>query len=188
MMAFIGRTSRSRGPVVAAPPVIPSLDDPEELRRQQAVDALGIVESPPEERFDRIVNMAKSLYHTQAAAFSLVDRDREWMKSCVGYPAADISRERSFCSVTIQQDEPLFVGDATLDPRFSSHPGVLGAPHVRFYYGVPVRDRDGEKIGALCVIDTVPRDRSTVDESQLLMLAQLIQFELNMTPSYSDAR
>ena len=186
-MVFIGRTSRSRGPVVAAPPVIPSLDDPAELRRQQAVDALGIVESPPEERFDRIVNMAKSLYHTDAAAFSIVDHSREWMKACVGYPTADITRERSFCSVTIQQDEPLFVGDATRDPRFSNHPGVVGAPHVRFYYGVPIHGRDGERIGALCVIDTSPRERGSVDESQLLQLAQLIQLELSMTPSYSSA-
>jgi len=187
-MVFIGRTSRSRGPVAAAPPVIPSLDDPAERRRQQAVDALGIIESPPEERFDRIVNMAKSLYHTQAAAFSVVDHDREWMKSCVGSPLHQIGRERSFCSVTIQQDEPLFIGDTTLDPRFSSHPGVVGSPGVRFYYGVPIIGQNGERVGALCVIDTVPRDRSAVDESQLVMLAQLIQFELNMTPSYSDAR
>lgn len=186
-MAITRRTFRSRATIVPVPAPIPALDDPAELRRQRAVDALGIVETPSEDRFDRIVQMARTVYHTQAAVFSIVDHGREWMKACVGSDTAEIARERSFCSVTIQQDEPLFIGDTTLDPRFSSHPGVVGEPGVRFYYGVPIVSREGERIGALCVIDTSTRERSAVDESQLRQLAQLIQLELSMTPNYSSA-
>lgn len=182
-MVIIGRTSRSRGLVVSTPPTVPSLDDPAEARRQEAVDSLGIVDTEAEERFDRIVEMARSLYHTDAAVFSVIDRDREWMKATAGTPITQVPRSSSFCSVIVQQEGALVVGDTTLDPRFAHNPGVVGAPGIRFYAGVPIITREGEKIGALCVSDTRPR--KNVDMSILEQLALLVQAELRLTPLYS---
>lgn len=188
-MAFISLPRGPRGsrstPVTAEPPAIPALDDPAERRRQDAVDSLEIVDTPAEDRFDRIVEMARSLYHTDAAVFSVIDRDREWHKARTGTRLVEVDRSASFCSVTIQQEGALVVGDTATDPRFSENPGVVGKPGIRFYAGVPIVTREGEKIGALCVSDTRPRDRESVDESVLQQLALLIQAELRLTPTYS---
>jgi len=184
-MVFIGRhSSAKRGtPVVSAPPVVPSLDEPAELRRQEAVDSLGLSEHA-EDRYDRIVDMARSLYHTELAAFSVIDGNREWFKSSTGSALTQVDRCDSFCSVMIQEEGALVVADTTLDPRFSSNPGVTGPMGIRFYAGVPILSRDGVKVGALCVSSTEPR--TDVDAAILEQLALLIQAELTMTPSYSS--
>lgn len=165
-----GRTIGPR-PVSAENPAI-------ERRRQRAVDALGILDTPSEERFDRIVTMARQLYHTDSAVFSVIDRDREWHKSRSGDTVEVAERTASFCSVTIRGDDALVVGDASKDDRFSETPGVLGDPNLRFYAGYPVRAPGGEQIGALCVYDPTPRNVDEVDESMLRQLAHLIEAEL----------
>ena len=149
-----------------------------ERRRQRAVDALGILDTPSEDRFDRIVTMARQLYHTEAAVFSVIDRDREWHKSRSGNTVEEAERTASFCSVTIRGTDALIVGDASKDDRFSASPGVVGDPHVRFYAGFPVTAPGGEQIGALCIYDPEPRRADEVDDSMLRQLAHLIEAEL----------
>lgn len=155
-----------------------------ERRRQRAVDAVGILDTSPEDRFDRIVTMARQLYNTESAVFSVIDRDREWHKSRSGINTVDqTARTSSFCSVTIRGRESMIVGDASKDERFSHTPAVEGDPNIRFYAGFPVRAPGGEQIGALCVYDPKPRDQGEVDQTMLRQLAHLIEAELRVAPA-----
>jgi len=149
-----------------------------ERRRQRAVDRLGILDTPSEERFDRIVTMARQLYHTESAVFSVIDRDREWHKSRSGNTIETAARTASFCSVTIRGEETFVVGDASKDERFNATAAVTGDPNIRFYAGFPVKAPTGEQIGALCVYDPSPRNAEEVDETMLRQLAHLIEAEL----------
>jgi hypothetical protein len=154
-----------------------------EAERQSAVDALGILDTPAEDRFDRIVTMARQLYGTKAAVFSVIDRDREWHKSMSGTDVDEVARSSSFCNVTIRNRGAMVVGDAHEDERFSDNPLVVGDPGIRFYAGFPVESPTGERIGALCVYDPKPRIAADVDESMLRQLALLIQAELRVDAS-----
>lgn len=152
-----------------------------EKRRQRAVDALGILDSPAEDRFDHIVTMARQLYGTESAVFSVIDRNREWHKSRSGNTVEQAERSNSFCSVTIRGTGPMVIGDASADDRFSSNAAVTSDPGVRFYAGIPIRAPGGEQIGALCVYDPSPRVSSEVDEEALRRLGHLIESELRVS-------
>jgi hypothetical protein len=160
--------------VVTADPVSETAEE----ERQSAVDALGIVDTPAEVRFDRIVAMAREVYGTEVAIFSVIDNDREWHKSMVGTDIAELARSSSFCSHTIRDRGAMIIPDLRLDERFEHNPFVEGAPHLRFYAGFPVESPSGERIGALCVLDSVPRDSADIDEATLRELALRIQAEL----------
>ena len=144
-----------------------------EAERQLAVDELGIVDTAPEERFDRIVALARRAFHTQSAALTVIDHDRQWNKSTVGTEIVQLPRSESMCAVTIQEPGMHVIGDTHDDVRFA---GL--ADQVRFYAGFPVEAPSGERIGALCVFDPLPRDPGEVDEVLLRELAMLVQAEL----------
>ena len=154
-----------------------------EEQRQKAVDDLGILDTQPEDRFDRIVTMARQLYGTDSAVFSIIDREREWHKSMAGTDTVEVARSSSFCNVTIRQTGGMVIEDATADERFSDNPVVTGDPGIRFYAGVPVEGPQGERIGALCVYDPKPRTGEEVDETMLRQLAHLIEAELRVAPA-----
>ena len=149
-----------------------------EVKRQQAVDDLGIAGSEPEERFDRIVELARRTFNTRIALFSVIDHDRQWNKSRSGMELAEFPRAGSACTVTIQEPGSFVVPDTLDDDRFVGHPFVEGEPHVRFYAGFPVEAPSGERIGALCIMDDAPRERGAVDEVLLREFAMLLQAEL----------
>ena len=146
--------------------------------RQAALDRLGILDTAPEERFDRIVKMAKTLLRTEAAAFSLIDRDRQWLKSSVGIDLGETERTASMCNTTITQRGGLEVDDALLDPRFADLSSVADEPNIRFYLGYPIETVEGFPIGALCVFDPEPRHPADNSMNVLRDLALLIQNEL----------
>lgn len=186
-MSLLSRFKRGAldpdGRTVGPRPV--SEEDPAiERRRQRAVDGLAIVDTAPEDRFDRIVTMARQLYNTESAVFSVIDRDREWHKSRSGINTVEqTERTSSFCSVTIRGTESMVVGDASTDERFSHTPAVEGDPNIRFYAGFPVRAPGGQQIGALCVYDPKPRVQTEVDGTMLRQLAHLIEAELRVAPA-----
>jgi diguanylate cyclase (GGDEF)-like protein len=151
---------------------------PEEARRLAALHALKILDTDPEERFDRITRLAQRLFDTPMATFTLVDEDRQWFKSEVGMEAKEDPREVSFCAHTVADNEPLVVGDAREDPRFADNPRVLENPHIRFYAGQPVTAPGGEAIGTLCVIDDKPRDAADFDDEALGDLAGMVEAEI----------
>jgi hypothetical protein len=149
-----------------------------EEARHRALGTLNLLDTAPEGRFDRIVALASSTLGTSAAAFTVLDGDRQWHKSVVGLRATEIPRSNSFCTVTVLDADALIVPDALLDDRFRDNALVSGAPRLRFYAGFPIESPSGERIGALCVYDETPRSADSVDVVLLRELALVLQNEL----------
>jgi GAF domain-containing protein len=149
----------------------------DEARRQQALDRLAIMDTPREPRFDRIVELARILLDVPYAAITLVDRDREWTKSSVGFPRGELRREDGFCQFTIAGSGAHVVADAREHPELTELATVKTHGMV-FYAGYPLESPEGQPLGALCVFDTQPRDGDSVNLQELRDLALLAQREL----------
>jgi signal transduction histidine kinase len=144
-----------------------------ERERIDSLEHLGILDTDPEEGFDDIVQLAIALCDTPIALVSLVDRERQWFKACVGLDVRETHRDLAFCAHAIlSPDEMLMVEDASLDPRFSESALVLGPPYIRFYAGAPIRDDKGHSLGTVCVIDTQPRTLTPGQQTALSALAR----------------
>lgn len=138
-----------------------------EPKRLAALRALGVLDGPIEERFDRITRLLARLFDVPIAVISLVDSDREWFKSCHGISQREGGRDVSFCGHAILGEDILLVPDARKDPRFADNPQVTGPMKIRFYAGCPLKASDGSRVGALCIKDHRPR-QLTADQVQLL--------------------
>lgn len=150
----------------------------DEASRLEALWALDVLDTPAEERFDRLTRMAKRIFRVPIALVSLVDENRQWFKSCDGLAATETPRSISFCGHAILGDDIFVVPDAAEDSRFADNPLVLGAPHIRFYAGCPLRAFDGQKLGTLCVIDQQPRSFDSEDAQTMRDLAAMVEAEL----------
>lgn len=152
-----------------------------ERQRQAELVALKILDTPPEERFDRIVRLAKAIFRVPIAYIALVDRDRQWFKAKEGLTAAQTGRAESFCGHAIMQDRVMIVSDAREDERFRDNPMVTGDPFVRFYAGQPLKSAGGQNVGTLCIVSSEPRTLSDQEQWTLRELAALAERELNLT-------
>ncbi len=150
----------------------------DESRRMKVLRSLNILDTRPDERFDRITRLAARLFRVPIALFTLVDTNRQWFKSNLGLNAKETARDISFCTYAIEQEDVMVVPDATLDPIFENNPLVLQDPNIRFYAGCPVHADTGSRLGTLCLIDREPRDFSKHDKSVLRHTAQMIENEL----------
>ena len=155
-------------------PEIPA-DDAARLDRLHGLD---ILDTLPEERFDRLTRLASRLFDVPIALVSLVDRSRQWFKSCHGLDASETPRDISFCGHAILGDEIFVISDAAADIRFHDNPLVTDNPHIRFYAGCPLSASDGNKLGTLCIIDRVPREFGEDDANLLRDLALMAEQEL----------
>jgi phosphoribosyl 1,2-cyclic phosphodiesterase/DNA-binding response OmpR family regulator len=149
----------------------------DEAARLRALHDAGILDSPAEERFDRITRLARRVFDVPIALISLVDTERQWFKSRQGIDAAETPREISFCAHAIHDDRVFLVPDTLTDPRFADNPAVTGDPRVRFYAGRPVHV-DGRRVGTLCLVDRRPRELRDDDVRALDDLAILVEKEL----------
>jgi len=150
----------------------------DEDRRLAATRSLGLWKTPPEERFDRVVRLAAAAFDVPIALIALMERDREWFKSCYGLEIREVLRDDSFCGHAIFERQPLVVSDALLDERFADNPYVTGFPGVRFYAGHPLILRNGCCVGTLCILDVRPRHFDNVGISLLRDLSQFTIAEL----------
>ncbi len=150
----------------------------EEIRRISALHALKILDTEPEERFDRITRLAQRLFATKMAAVTLIDSDRQWFKSEVGLGERENGLETSFCAHAILGGEAMIVGDAREDPRLADNPSVLEDPNLRFYAGQPIAAPGGEALGTLCVFDDSPREVADFDAEALAELAAMVEAEI----------
>jgi PAS domain S-box-containing protein len=152
-----------------------------EAQRLAAVRRLKLLDTPPEERFDRVTRLAARILKVPMAQINLTEDVRQFNKSNFGMEGTETPREASFCSYTILNPEQLIVPDTQLDPRFSDNQFVTGAPNIRFYAGNPIAAADGSLVGTLCVADTAPRTLSDDDRAALAELAQIVQNEMNLS-------
>ncbi|MFL6718164.1 MAG: PAS domain S-box protein, partial [Burkholderiaceae bacterium] len=152
----------------------------EELRLA-SLHAIGILDTPPEERIDRITRLAQRLFDVPIALVSLVDRNRQWFKSRCGLSQAETPRTMAFCDRAIRQEAALVVPDACIDPRFSDNPLVTGEPGIRFYAGHVLKSPGGHALGTLCIIDTRPREITVEELGCLKDLANLVEAEIAQT-------
>lgn len=149
-----------------------------EHERMETLRALELLDTVPEERFDRVTRLARRLFDVPIVLVSIVDTDRQWFKSKQGLDATETSREISFCGHSILGDEAFVIPDASLDQRFSDNPLVTDDPRIRFYAGQPLSAPNGCRLGTLCLIDQAPREPSEEDLELLGDLASMIEDEI----------
>lgn len=144
-----------------------------EDERLAELASFEIMDSAPSAPLNALVDSVREMFGVTACAVTLLDDHRVWFKAVAGLDAVQIVRDRAFCDHTIQSDRVFIVEDATLDPRFADNGLVAGAPHVRFYAGVPLVVRPGIALGSFCLIDMQPR-QLTAEESSLLSRLALV--------------
>jgi GAF domain-containing protein len=150
-----------------------------ETKRLKALRELLILDTPPEERFDRISAFAAKEFDVPIALVSLVDHDRQWFKSSFGLEdVQETPRDISFCGHAVALAKTLVVPDALRDPRFADNPMVTGHPYIRFYAGALLRLPYGLVMGTLCIMDRRPREFDKLDEAILGGLRDLVVEEL----------
>lgn len=152
-------------------------EDDEEALRIELLRSYNILDTAPEIAFDRIVDLAQTLFETPIALVTLVDRERQWFKAKVGVTIDETPREQAFCDYAIRQPGVMVVPDARLDERFADNPFVTAGPCIRFYAGAPLITPSGARLGTVCVIS--PEPRSTLDSRDLRRLATLAGIAAN---------
>ena len=150
----------------------------DEEQRLAALHRLRVLDTQPEERFDRLTRLAAALFEVPMALVSLLDRDRQCLKSTCGISVRQTTREVSCCGHAILRREVMGVPDTLLDDRFADNPYVTGEPRLRFYAGCPLVLEGGFPVGTLCILDTRPHQLDGPALRHLRDLAQLVEREL----------
>ena len=159
--------------------------------RLDALRAYRILDTPAETGFDDLVLVAKALCRTPVALVSLVDEDRQWFKARIGFDPTETPLSQSVCAHALRQDDVLVIPDLRLDARTRDNTLVTGEPHLRFYAGALLEAAGGERLGTLCVIDTVPRPDGLSDDQvqglKALARQVMAQMELRRVVEQRDA-
>jgi len=151
-----------------------------EKERIAALYARQLMDSPPEERFDRISRLAVKALGVKIAYVAFIDGERQWFKSICGFEASEIPRRTSLCSHTLLSTDALIAPDTLKEPRFADNPNVVGPPNIRCYMGFPLKTPEGYVIGTFCAMDFEPREIGEQDLQQFLDLGNWAQNELNL--------
>lgn len=165
----------------------PPLTPDDEALRLQALRAKVILDTPPEERFDRLTRLTQKALDVPIALVSLVDAERQWFKSRQGLEACETGRDISFCGHAILNSDIFEIPNALLDPRFADNPLVTGPPHIRFYAGAPLATAEGYRIGTLCIISDQPRQLTTKERAILRDLADSVEAEINQLEQHQKS-
>ncbi|MET3807160.1 diguanylate cyclase (GGDEF)-like protein/PAS domain S-box-containing protein [Nakamurella sp. UYEF19] len=159
---------------------LPPGDPATERSRIEALLDLGILDTPPEQAFDDLAALAARLCAAPMAVVSLIDADRAWFKARVGVADEQVDRGTSLCHHVVQQTGILMVPDTLRDNRFAENPLVTDAPGIRCYAGAPLVTSDGHVMGALCVMDTVPRVLGEAALADLALVARQVVSQLEL--------
>lgn len=151
------------------------LDQKTEHERLESLYSYGVLDTAPEEPFDKIAKLASYICGTSIVAISLIDKDRQWFKSLFGIEGlTEIKREDSICTHAIKQEKVFIVPDAKADDRFKDNPYVQAENGVRFYAGTSLITPDGHRIGTLCVMDKNPKNLNADQIEALKTLSEQI--------------
>ncbi|HEX9149562.1 MAG TPA: GAF domain-containing protein, partial [Thermoanaerobaculia bacterium] len=153
-----------------------------EEARLVALHELGILDTPPEPKFDDLALIASQICGTPISMISLIDRDRQWFKSEVGVNQriGQTPRDVAFCAHAILQSDLTVVPDTLEDPRFSDNPFVTADPKIRFYAAAPLRTSDGHALGTLCVVDRTPRTLTGEQRDALRALGHQVEAQIEL--------
>lgn len=154
--------------------------NPDERARLDALARYAIVDTPPEDAFDRITGLAARLLDAPVAMMSFVDADRVWFKSTHGADVTEIPRSHGMCSVTITRDHPYLVSDLTADPKWSRSSLVTRDPGARSYVGAPLTTADGHRLGGIFVLDDRTRQPTPQELATLEDLASITMHQLDL--------
>lgn len=154
--------------------------DFEASERVKCLESYHILDSGYEAGFDRITELARTVFELPVAVICFLDRDRQWFKSHPGFDRRQTSIKDAICRFTIQSSEVLVIEDTALDERTSSNQMVTGAPGLRFYAGAPLIDPGGVRLGSLSIFDTRPRSFSGKDREVLRQLADMTMQTLEL--------
>ena len=149
-----------------------------EEQRIQALEELGQLDSPAEERFDRLTRLARDHFDVPYSMITMLDRNLQWIKSCQGSTVSESPREISFCNYAIMEEGLFVVPDMLKDKRFDQHPLVTGPEQIRFYAGIPVSTACGHRIGTLCILDDQPRQMGLSQAQAMRDFGALVESEL----------
>ncbi|WP_206733377.1 EAL domain-containing protein [Luteimonas sp. YGD11-2] len=171
------------GPAPASPPMAAdSTDDAAEAARLAALRDLDLLDTPESDSYDRITRMASRLFGVPIAAVSLTDAHRQWFKSHVGTAGREIPRDKAPCAEVTAQAGTVVVSDLQQDPRFSD--SVLARSGIRFYAGAPLVTRDGHTLGAMCVLDSKPRETTPEERASLRDFAAMVMAQVELEHDY----
>lgn len=159
-----------------------------EGKRLAALERSGLVDSAPEEPFDRLTWLASRALKMPVALLTLLTAKRQWFKSRVGLEMTETPRGWSFCNHTILQRGVFAVDNLAGKAPFDANPAVAGDPNFRFYAGAPVIDSEGFALGALCVMDYEPRTLDAEQQQTLLALAALASDEIRFRATNRQLR
>ena len=168
--------------------MIPAPIPIDEAERIADLRALKILDTRPEERFDRLVRLAAHIFDVPIAYVAMVDSDRQWFKAKCGLAVDETGRDVSFCGHAIMQSDTMIVPDAYEDERFTDNPFVRNDPFIRFYAGHPLPGPGGHNVGTFCVADSKPRQLDAGEIATLQQLADLAIHELNLVDLISTQR
>jgi len=152
----------------------------DEDRRLASVRRLQVLDTPAEERFDRLSRLARRLFRVAYSRITILDESRQWFKSVCGQDLRELPRERAICGYTVYHDSTLVIPDCSVDPRVRDNPTVGGLTGVSFYAGVPLHSNDGFPVGSLCILDVRPRQFDEEDVAALEDLAACAESELQL--------
>lgn len=154
---------------------------PNEAERLNAVKSLNIMDTGPEEYFDKITNDAMEFFGVSQSTISILDEGREWFKSCSGMcNIKEGPRNISFCGHALLSEQIFIVENTLLDERFKDNPYVVGPPFIRFYAGMRLLDRmEKLPIGVFCIKDIQPKKLDFTQIAAFLEFADRVERELN---------
>lgn len=153
-----------------------------EADRLAALALYRALDTAPEFAYDTLTELAAQICGCPVALISLVDERRQWFKSKYGIPAdfVECPREMTVCSATICSNDLLYIPNLPKDERFKDLPIVSGEPHLRFYCGMPLINREGHALGTLCVVDFEPRELTPAQREGVRRLAQQTMAQLEL--------
>src|SRR6516164_6057855 len=157
-----------------------------EAERLAALRSFGILDTPPELAYDELSSLAAYICQTPIALISLVDEDRQWFKSRVGWTSGETPREVAFCAHAILQPDLLVVPDASADERFANNPLVTSPPRIRFYAGAPPVTTEGQAVGTICAIDHQARELTAEQAQALRAISHQVMAQLRLREQLAE--
>ncbi|MPR13537.1 sensor histidine kinase [Microvirga tunisiensis] len=154
--------------------------------RLAALRSYRVLDTPSEPTFDDLVQLAARACQAPIALISLIDERRQWFKAEVGLGVRETPLDRSICLSAMLQPRLTIIPSLTKDPRFAHNPLVTGEPHLRFYAGAVLKTPDGVPLGALCVLDCMPRDLTEEQASTLTVLARQVMSQLELRRAIAE--